>query len=872
MPLIAGTRLGPYEITAPLGAGGMGEVYRARDSRLNRDVAIKTLPAGFANNLDRLARFEREAQVLAALNHPNIAMIFGIEEGALVMELVEGPTLAERLAASGPIPLDEALAIARQIVDAVEAAHEKGIIHRDLKPANIKITPEGKVKVLDFGLGKMFDTGPATGLSESPTLAMDATRVGAVLGTAGYMAPEQARGQAVDRRADVWAFGVLLYEMLTGKRPFLGASNPDLLVAVLAKEPDWGLLPPATPARVGELLRLCLAKDKRTRLQAIGDARIFLHAPAEEASLTKTPHRRQNLPWAIAAALAFLGAISLWAPWRTPPAASERPYLQLDLNTGSDQVSQPAISRDGMRVVFVSKGALALRRLDEGKNTPLPGTEDAFAPFFSPDGRWVAFFAHRKLQKIAVDGGAPITLCEALGEGGGTWGDDDHIVAALTKGGGLSQIPAAGGTPQPLTDPTADASAPAHLWPQALPDGKGLLYGASNGSWQGSIRVRTPHDGEKILVQDSTHGRYLAGGYLVFHRRGTLFAAPMDLGRLQLTGPAVPLVDEVSYSDTRADFDVSVSGTLIYYRSTLAANLVPSWLYPSGKSEPLMKPGNYMYPRLSPDGKRLALSVIADGNQNLWVYEISREILTRLTFAADPDLFPAWTSDGDFLAFRSGNTLAWTRSDGSGKLERLAVVNSTVAPRSFSPDGKWLTFWPVGARSDLWVVPVERTPGTLKLGSPARLWQRAGTEGAPTISPDGKWVAYTSDESGNFEIYVKPFEPHGTTRSAKWQASNDGGATPVWSSDGRSLFYQNGHRVMVTDYKAQGESFVVEKPRIWSERRLGDAGFFPGYDVAPDSTRILALLASEDVKPDTFLHVLLNVGSELRRRTSARVK
>jgi serine/threonine-protein kinase len=525
-----------------------------------------------------------------------------------------------------------------------------------------------------------------------------------------------------------------------------------------------------------------------------------------------------------------------------------------------------------MRVVFVSKGALSLRRLDEGKNTPLPGTEDAFSPFFSPDGRWVAFFAHRKLLKIAVDGGSPVTLCDALGEGGGTWNDDGNIVAALAAGGGFSQIPAAGGTPRPLTDPTADTSAPAHFWPQALPEGKGLLYGASNGSWQGSIRVQTPHNGEKILVQNSTHGRYLAGGYLVFHRRGTLFAAPMDLGRLQLTGPAVPLVDEVAYNDTRADFDLSASGTLIYYRSTLAANLVPSWLYPSGKSEPLMKPGNYVTPRLSPDGKRLALSVIADGNQNIWVYEMGREILTRLTFTAEPDLFPTWTPDGDYLAFRSGNTLAWTPSGGGGKSERRPVLNDTVAPWSFSADGKWLTVWPVGARSDLWVVPVERAPGTLRLGNPAQLWQRAGSEGAPAVSPDGKWVAYTSDESGNFQIYVKPFEPRGATRNFKWQASNEGGSSPRWSHDSHNLFYQDRHRVMVAAYKAQGDSFVVEKPRLWSERRLGDVGFFPGYDVAPDGTRVLALLASEDAKPDSSLHLLLNVGSELRRRTSARVK
>ena len=354
-----------------------------------------------------------------------------------------------------------------------------------------------------------------------------------------------------------------------------------------------------------------------------------------------------------------------------------------------------------------------------------------------------------------------------------------------------------------------------------------FCYGASNGSWQGSLRVLTPHNGLKTVVENSIHGRYLAGGYLVYHQRGTLFAAPMDLDRLELTGPAAPLVDGVSYTASRANFDLSSSGTLVYYRSAAGSNIIPSWLYSSGKIEPaLPKPGNYLTPRLSPDGTRLALCVIAEGKQNLWVYDLSRETFTRLTSGADPDLLPAWTPDGEFLAFRSGNTLAWTRSDGSGTLERLAGVSANAGPWSFSADGKWLAFWPLQPGSDLWIVPVERTPGALRLGRPQPLLQQAGSKGAPALSPDGRWLAYTSDESGSFQIYVMPFAPQGTTRGGKWQVSNEGGSVPIWSHNGRDLFYQGpGRRVQVAAYTLQGDSFVAQKPRFWSEADGADLAF-----------------------------------------------
>lgn len=593
-------------------------------------------------------------------------------------------------------------------------------------------------------------------------------------------------------------------------------------------------------------------------------------ADGEDALSTVVVSRRQVLPWAVAGLLAVIAVIAVGRPWRAPPIPANRPFLQLDLDAGPDEFSQPAISSDGMRIVFVSKGALAFRRLDHANITRLAGTEGASYPFFSPNGQWVAFFAARKLQKIAVEGGAPIPLCDAPSADGGTWGEDDTIVAALN--GGLSRVPAAGGKPQPLTHPEADSSNTLmHLCPQALPGGKGVLFAAVNGSLQGSLRILTPDGKLKTVVEKSTQGRFLPSGYLVYHQQGTLFAAPMDTRRMELTGPAVPLVYRVSHSELgRADFDLSASGTLVYRAGTEGTNVL-SWLSSSGKIEALVtRPGNYLTPRLSPDGMRLALAILQDGRQNIWVYDLGRETWTRLTFDADPELLPTWTPDGEFLAFRSGNTLAWTRSDGSGKVEHLAGASRNAGPWSFSPDGKWLAFWPLQPGSDLWAVPVERTPGVLRLGRPQPLLQGTGSKGAPAISPDGRWFAYTSNESGRFEVYVMPFSPQGAARSGKWLVSNGGGWSPLWSRNGRELFYQSfDHRVQVAACTFNGDLFLAAKPRLWSETRLGDTGIFQGFDVAPDGKRVLALLAAEDPKAQTLVRVLLNVDSELSRRAPA---
>jgi DNA-binding winged helix-turn-helix (wHTH) protein/Tol biopolymer transport system component len=590
--------------------------------------------------------------------------------------------------------------------------------------------------------------------------------------------------------------------------------------------------------------------------------------------------RRQVLPWAVAAVLALVAVFGYWKQWRAPQNVQDRPFLQLDLDVGPDEFFQPAISPDGTRIVFASKGALAIRRLDQTKSTRLAGTEGAFFPFFSPNGQWVAFFAARKLQKVAIEGGAPVVLCDATGPGGGTWADDDNIVATLNANKeGVSRIPAAGGAPQPLTDPKSDSGAFMHFWPQVLPGGKGLLFAATSASGQGSLRVLALDSGKlRTLVENSTYGRFLPSGYVVYYQRETLFAAPMDADRMELTGPAVPLVYGVSMSGDRADFDVSTSGTLVYRRGT-AQDSLPSWLYSSGKIEPVLaKAANYSSPRLSPDGTRLALSVIEEGKQSLWVYDLRRETWDRLTSEGDPEegdpeFLPTWTPDGEFLAFRSGNTLAWTQSDGSGKVERLPGVSPNAGPWSFSTDGKWLAFWPLQPGSDLWTVPVERTPGVLRFGQPQPLLRQPGSKGAPAISPDNRWLAYTSDASGRFEIYVMPFSPQRTATGRKWLVSNGGGIGPIWSHNGRELFYMGAdRRVHVAVYTVKGDSFVADKPRFWSDKQVADLSSFPGFDVAPDGKRVLALFASEDPKPETILHLLLNLDNELRHRAPAHRK
>jgi serine/threonine-protein kinase len=569
-----GYAIAHYRVTAKLGQGGMGEVWRGTDTKLNRDVAIKILPESFAQDADRMARFEREAQVLASLNHPSIAAIYGVEDRALVLELVEGPTLAERIE-QGAIPLEEALPVARQIAEALEYAHEHGVVHRDLKPANIKITPEGRVKVLDFGLAKALGNEPASGdPASSPTLTMRATMAGVIMGTVGYMASEQARGQAVDRRADIWAFGVVLYEMLTGRQLFTGPTISDALAAVLKTEADVS----AIPAQLRPVVERCLRKDPRRRWRDIGDVRLALEEDSVPAPvLAGGASRRSVVPWALAGALAtalVIAGIGWWRAARSGRDGTSRPLMRFGLDLGPGAIlgglhrSAVILSPDGTRLVFLARGPsgipqLFTRALDQPEATPLPGTENAADPFFRPDGQWIGFFADDRLKKVSVHGGAVVDLANATAiERGGSWGEDGNIIAALASTGGLVRIPESGGYPHPVTQ--IEAGETGHRYPQVLPGAAAIIFATSNGASyvDADIEVLSLRTGRrKTLVRSGFFGRYLASGHLAYMYQDSLFAAPMDLDRLEITGPPVKVLDEVATSVTgTAQIDFSRTG------------------------------------------------------------------------------------------------------------------------------------------------------------------------------------------------------------------------------------------------------------------------------------------------------------------------
>lgn len=864
--LSPGEMLAHYRIKAKVGQGGMGAVYRARDCKLGREVALKVLPEDLSGNADYMARFQREAQILASLNHPHIATIYGIERDAIVMELVEGATLAGRIA-KGAVPVPEALDIARQIADALEYAHERGVIHRDLKPANVMITPECVVKVLDFGLAKMmrFEERGA----EVDTLTPPAG--GRIMGTPAYMAPEQASGEAVDSRADVWAFGVVLFEMLTGRRLFEAGSAGDTLTAVLARDPDWSLLPKDTPRWVEHLLRRCLERDRRKRLHGLGDAFTDAGAVLEEPAAGTA---RRRLPWIAAAASAFAAALALWAPWRAAPPAASSPVF-FDIEAGAPP-SSIAVSPDGMRVVFrAGSGPLLTRRLDQDGILPLAGTEGGRDPFFSPDGRWLGFFSGGKLRKLRVGQGVPVTVCDAVDARGGTWGEDGHIVAALNVTGGLSSVNADGGKPEWITGlhgETDDGTT--HRFPRALPHGKGILFTAFSAQ-QGSVWVLKPGSRQpKLLLKNARDGRYLASGYLVYYSGGSLLAAPMDLDRLEVTGPGVPFVSGAISRFTlwgNVGYDLSPGGTLVYVRGSAETTFVLSWLDPSGRIEPLLSnPERYLNPRLSPDGKRLAITIQrSDYLANVWVYDRGRETMTPMPAGGEYQWGAVWTPDGEYLVFQSDGKLAWTRADGGSRVEHLPGTRNAF-PYSFSPDGGRLFFHQSTAGNyDLWDVAVR--DGGLRFGQPRPLTGDPAAEQFPAISPDGKWLAYvTLIDSVRPEVFVAALSPDGRLSGRKWQVSNRSGSEPIWAAKGRYLFYVGaGGVIMVVTYTADGGVFVPSKPRMWSSERISGRQF--AYDVAPDGRRVLALrdAGNNPATPDTRLHVLINAGAEVGRRAAA---
>jgi Tol biopolymer transport system component len=897
MAIPCGTKFGSYEVTTQIGAGGMGEVYQAHDSKLGRDVAIKVLPEAFAHDPERLARFQREAKMLAQLNHTNIATIYGLEHSDgthyLVMELVPGETLQQRVKRDGAVPIEEALAIAKQIAEALEAAHEKGIIHRDLKPANVKLTPEGKVKVLDFGLAKAFAGDTSTeDMGNSPTLSMAATMQGVILGTAAYMSPEQARGKTVDKRTDIWAFGCVFYELLTGKQAFHGEDVTDILAAVVRAEPDWQALPASTPPKVRDLLRHCLQKDRRLRLRDAGDSQIEIQeaqaAPKDSVVTQAAPASTSKLPWAVSAALVIVGAATSFGWWRStrPVEQALRPLVRLDVDLGPDVSlgslagADEILSPDGTRLVYVSQGRLFTRRLDQPNATELAATQGANAPFFSPDGQWVAFFSSGKLQKISVEGGSAITLCNAQNGRGGSWGEDSNIIASLTNLGSLSRIPSAGGPPMPVTDFQNGENT--HRWPQVLPGGKAVLFTASPtaGAFDGAnIEVMSLADHRrKTLVRGGTFARYLPSGHLIYVNRGTLFAVPFDVDRLEVHGTPAPVLDQVGYNAAQgsAQLDFSQAGTLIYRSGGAGGGLLTvAWLDGAGKTQPLLaKPGNYGRPSLSPDGQRLAVEVTEGSGTDIWVYDWQRDTMTRLTFTGTA-LGPLWSPDGRYIAFRAvGGGMSVTRSDGSGQPQPLTQSKNLQYPWSFTPDGKRLAFFEQDSKTsyDLWTVPLESDSAGLRAGKPEVFLQTPAQEVFPSFSPDGRWMAYSSDESGSFQVYVRAFPDKG----GKWQISNSGGNYPMWSRTGHDLFFEaSDNHIMVAAYTEKGDSFMADKPRMWSEKQIGGTIGNRNVDLAPDGKRIVAIMpveTAEGQKAQNQVIFLMNFFDEIRRRTATQTK
>ena len=884
MPLAAGDRLGAYDILGLIGAGGMGEVYRARDGRLQRDVAFKILPALFAADSERLARFQREAQILASLNHPNIAAIYGMEETgtirALVLELVEGPTLADRIV-QGPVPLDEALPIARQIAEALEAAHEHGIVHRDLKPANIKVRPDGTVKVLDFGLAKAFEGEPASvgGLSMAPTITSPAaTRLGTILGTAAYMSPEQARGKAVDKRTDIWAFGCVLYEMLTGKRPFPGDEITDVLARVLEREPSLDALPPTTPPAVRRLLRRCLDKDPRARLPHIGAARLEIKdAEAGEelvAPVVPLPRRLAVVTvtgiGAIAVAVAVVATWWLVRPQDPSAAAVVRASIALpstaSVRAGRFAAANIAISPDGTHIVYAGAAGdgsqLYVRSLDRMDVAPIPGTEGALNPFFSPDGQWVAFFAGGQLKKVPIVGGGSLALCDAEFVFGGAWSEDGTIVFGGNLQGGLMRVSSDGGQAEPFT--SLQKGEGSHRWPALIRGNRDVLFAVGSGTnWDDArIAVQSLDSTEHRVLPDlGTSPRYVPTGHVIFARAGSLFAAPFDPVRRATTGPATLLLADVSTTTLggNAQYAVSAAGTLVYVPGgdeDVRRSLV--WVDRNGMVEtvPGAKRG-FEIPRISPDGERAAVT-IREGDADVWIVELRRGTLTRITSEAGEDHSVAWTPDGRQVTYSSTrdarSRVMAKAADGSGGEEHLFAVDEHTHLGGWTPDGRVL-LTDAGAAStkgDLYAVNVgEKNPRRAYL-------QTLANEHDPQPSPDGRWIAYTSDESGRDEVYVQALP----VSAARTQISSEGGSEPMWDRSGRELFYRSGDKMMAATVEASS-TFRAGLPRVLFEGQYARILWGQSsYDVSPDGRRFL-MITTEAQTPSTELRLIVNWFAEL---------
>jgi len=878
MSLPTGHKLAHYEIVEPIGKGGMGEVYRARDTKLERDVAIKVLPDELAADAERVARFEREAKLLASLNHPNIASIYGFESNALILELVEGPTLAERIE-QGPIPVDEAIAIAKQIAEALEAGHEAGVIHRDLKPANVKVREDRTVKVLDYGLAKALEGDTPSGtdaeLSQSPTLTRQGTQMGVILGTAAYMSPEQAKGKRLDKRTDIFSYGCVLYEMLTGRKTFDGETAGETLAAVIKTEPEWEALPSYLSPTLHTFLTRCLEKDPKRRVRDIGDVRLAMEGVFDSVS---SPQGAVSQPvgWHPSIGVAAAGALLLSvvasvAVWNLKPEAP-RPVVRSSLPlppdvslTGTER-HVFALSSDGTRLAYSANDQLYLRSMDQMEATPVRGTQGgAQGPFFSPDGLWVGFWVRGQLKKVAIRGGAPVSICDiAINPRGARWGAENTIVFGNRTG--IMQVSADGGTPEVLI-PITGTEEVGH-GPQVLPGEKNVLFTLAVGfNWDDAqIVVHSLETGEtKVLIEDGRDARYVPTGHLVYVFDGTLLAVPFDVDKLEVTGGPIPMAEGVTTAGPAsgaAQFSVSDTGALIYVSGSVQReDRTLVWVDRDGREEVLAaEPRPYAYLRISPDGERVALDV-RDQENDIWIWDFARETMTRLTFAPGQDMYPVWTRDGRRVAFTSERdgprNLYWKAADGTGTVERLNESEHSELPSAFTPDGTQLVFFELAADGVL-------NLGVLSLeGSSEPLLATEFDERNAEISPDGRWLAYESDSSGQYEVYVRPFP---SVDDGRWLISRGGGRQPLWAPDGRELFYlAPGASLMTVDVQTE-PSVAYGNPEEVFAGRFSGGPFVRTYDISPDGERFLMIKESDETSSTVEFIVVLDWFEELKRR------
>jgi len=894
MTLTVGGRFGSYEITAAIGAGGMGEVFRARDTKLNRDVAIKVLPAAFAQDHERVARFKREAQVLASLNHPNIAAIYGLEEVgarhaspdagagratsggngpgmsgpygsiiALVLELVEGEDLSAHIA-RGALPLAEVLPIARQIAEALEAAHEKGIIHRDLKPANIKVRADGTVKVLDFGLAKAFEnealgSGASAQISQSPTMSRHATEAGTIMGTAAYMSPEQARGKKVDKRADIWSFGVVFYEMLSGAGLFAGESVSDTLAAVLTRDPDWTGLPAETPDALRVLLRRCLERDSRKRLHDIADARITLDDPLAMRSAESGAGRWNQWTVGLGTVALLATAFAAWA-WVRPRPSPDGPTARFALPYSSDASIQDehgspvALSPDGTSVISVGRQQLYLRRLDQIDAVPIPNTGDGTQPFFSPDGQSLGFHAQGKLKRVALNGGPATTICQADGiVRGASWGAGNAIVFSMDSV--LLQVPATGGVPVAVARPDSKHG-DAYRWPSFLPAGRRVLLTIWKGSTDSSvIGVLDLSSGLVSSITDAgTNPRFVEPGWLAYATGdGTVFAAPFDLSAARVTDTARPVLENVRVgAGGAAKLGLSSRGWAAYLSRSGVAQLVLVDRQGAARAVP-GEARPFGAPRFSPDGRKVAVSVRPPGPVgDVWVVDPQQGTQSRLTFEAD-NQNPEWSPDGQRVLFASNRSgpfgLFWTLVGGGAAESLLVKAGKGIHEGMLSRDARTLIYRErPEPNADVYYKPVGTAESRPFLAS-------AFNERAPTLSPNGGWLAYVSNESGQDEVHVRPF-PEGAGR---WQISVGTGREPRWASNGRELFYRQADTLIAVEVRTESGFSVGGRAPLFTGHFLSSTGH-AAYDVHPSGSHFIFVAASAGSQDLVFVQNVFSSG------------